>query len=151
MRMTTKGRYALRATIALAHKAKNGEMVSISTLSEAEDISPVFLEQIFFRLKKAGIVKSVRGPTGGFTFARPLDSLTVKEIVDAAGEELTVLPCDRRDTECDRQSECIAHQVIIKTTELVNQFLGGLTLQMVLENDEFQPCPPNACQTVSLN
>ena len=139
MRMTTKGRYALRATIALAQLAKNGGMVSINTLSEVEDISSVFLEQIFFKLKKAGIVKSVRGPGGGFSFARPLDSLSIREILDAAGEELTVLPCDRRDTECDRQSECMAHQVIIKTTEQVNKYLDGLTLKMVLDNKEFRP------------
>ena len=139
MRMTTKGRYALRATLALAQMGKNGGMVSISTLSEAEDISSVFLEQIFFKLKKAGIVKSVRGPGGGFSFARPLDSLSIREILDAAGEELTVLPCDRRESECERQSECMAHQVIIKTTEQINKYLDGLTLQMVLESKEFRP------------
>ena len=137
MRMTTKGRYALRATIALAHKGKDGEMVSITSLSKAEGISSVFLEQIFFKLKKAGIVRSVRGPAGGFAFDRPLDTLTIKEILDAAGEELTVLPCDRSETECDRQSECIAHKVITKATDQVNQFFGNLTLKTVLESREF--------------
>ena len=139
MRITTKGRYALRATIALAEMGKNGEMVSISSLSEAEDISSVFLEQIFFKLKKAGIVRSVRGPGGGFSLNRPSYSLSIKEIFDAAGEELTVLPCDRRETECDRQSECISHQVIIAVTDLVNQYLSGLTLHMVMNNEEYQP------------
>ena len=139
MRITTKGRYALRATIALAQMGKDGQMVSITSLSEAEGISSVFLEQIFFRLKKAGIVRSVRGPAGGFSFDRPLDTLTVKEILDAAGEELTVRPCDRREAECDRLSECIAHKVLIKSTDLVNQFLSSITLKTVLENKEFAP------------
>jgi len=139
MRITNKGRYALRATIALAQMGKNGEMISVGSLSEAEEISSVFLEQIFFKLKKAGIVRSVRGPGGGFSINRPLDSLTVKEILDAAGEELTVLPCNRREAECERQSECISHQVIISVTDLVNQYLGGLTLEMVLNNEEYQP------------
>ena len=139
MRITTKGRYALRATIALAQMGKNGGMVSINSLSEAEEISSVFLEQIFFKLKKAGIVRSVRGPGGGFALARSLDSLTVKEIFDAAGEELTVLPCNRREAECERQSECYSHQVIITVTDLVNEYLGGLTLEMVLNNEEFKP------------
>ena len=137
MRMTTKGRYALRATIALAQMGKDGELVSIGTLSEAEGISSVFLEQIFFKLKKAGIVRSVRGPAGGFTFDRPLDSLSVKEILDAAGEELTVLPCDRRETKCDRLSECIAHQVLTRATDLANDFFSNVTLKTVLESKEF--------------
>ena len=139
MRMTTRGRYALRATLALSQLGKGGGMVSINTLSEAEDISSIFLEQIFFKLKKAGIVKSVRGPGGGFSFARPIDSFSVREILDAAGEELTVLPCDRSESECDRQSECIAHQVIIKVTEQINKYLDSLTLKMILENKEFRP------------
>ena len=139
MRMTTKGRYALRATIALAQMGKSGEMVSINSLSEAEDISSVFLEQIFFKLKKAGIVNSVRGPGGGFAFARPPDSLSIREILDAAGEELDVLPCDRSEAECDRQSDCISHQVLLSVTDKVNRYLDSLTLQMVLENEEFKP------------
>ena len=88
MRITTRGRYALRASLALAKMSKNGEPISINTLSEEENISSVFLEQIFFKLRKAGIVSSVRGPGGGLCFAQPLDKLTVKAIMDAAGEDL---------------------------------------------------------------
>jgi len=138
VRMTTKGRYALRATIALAKLSENGKMVSINTLSEEEDISSLFLEQIFFKLRKAGIVKSIRGPGGGFLFNRPLDSINVKEVLDAAGEELIVLPCDRQSAECERTSYCIAHKVIITVTEKVNEYLKSITLQMLLENPEFQ-------------
>jgi len=136
--MTTKGRYALRATIALAKLYEKSKMVSINTLSEEEDISSLFLEQIFFRLRKAGIVKSIRGPGGGFLFNRPLDSINIKEVLDAAGEELTVLPCDRQSGECDRVSDCIAHKVIISVTNKVNEYLESITLQMLLENPEWQ-------------
>ena len=139
MRITTKGRYALRAMLALAQMGKNGKMVSIKTLSEKENISAMFLEQIFFKLKKAGIVKSIRGPGGGFSFARPLDSLSVYEILHAAGEEMVVLPCDRSDSECNRQSQCIAHQVIVSVNDVVNKYLDTITLKMVLEEKKFQP------------
>ena len=138
MRITTKGRYSLRAVIALADMSKNGEMVSINSLSEAEDIPAVFLEQIFFKLKKAGIVKSTRGPGGGFAFNRPLDSLTVKELFDAAGEELTLMLCDRQKTDCDRMSVCICHKVLAAVTDTVNNFLGGLTIQAVIESPEYR-------------
>jgi Rrf2 family iron-sulfur cluster assembly transcriptional regulator len=139
MRITTKGRYALRASLALAEMGKNGEMVSISSLSEAEDISSIFLEQIFFKLKKADIVRSVRGPGGGFSFNRPLDSLTIKEILDAAGEELTLKTCSRDEQKCTRLGNCISHRVLASVTDKVNEYLDSLTLQMVLDNKEFNP------------
>ena len=132
MRITTRGRYALRASLALARMGKDGELVSINTLSEAENISSVFLEQIFFKLKKAGIVKSVRGPGGGFNFAHPLDKLTVKEIMDAAGEELSAGNCDKHNEDCTRRSGCVSHQVWLKVAELVNNYLSGLTLASLL-------------------
>jgi Rrf2 family transcriptional regulator, iron-sulfur cluster assembly transcription factor len=136
--MTTKGRYALRAIIALAKLYEKSKMVSINTLSEEEDISSLFLEQIFFKLRKAGIVKSIRGPGGGFLFNRPLDSINVKEVLDAAGEELTVLPCDRQTAGCDRVSDCIAHKVIISVTDKVNEYLESITIKMLMENKEWQ-------------
>ena len=136
--MTTKGRYALRAIIALARLYEKSKMVSISALSEEEDISSLFLEQIFFKLRKAGIVKSIRGPGGGFLFNRPLDSINVREVLEAAGEELTVLPCDRQSSECGRVSDCIAHKVIISASDKVNEYLEGITLKMLLESPEWK-------------
>jgi Rrf2 family iron-sulfur cluster assembly transcriptional regulator len=139
MRITTKGRYALRAALALAEMSKNGEMISINSLSDAEDISAVFLEQIFFKLKKAGIVKSVRGPGGGFSFARPPETISVREILYSAGEELDVLPCDRHNGNCERMSDCICHKMLTSVSGLVNGYLNGVTLQMLLVNPEFKP------------
>jgi len=139
MRITVKGRYALRAVLALAEMGKNGEMVSISSLSEAEDISSIFLEQIFFKLKKADIVKSVRGPGGGFALNRPLDSITVQEILDAAGEELTMEFCEKNVDDCDRRSECISHKVFVAVSRKINEYLGSITLKMVLKDREFKP------------
>jgi Rrf2 family iron-sulfur cluster assembly transcriptional regulator len=138
MRITLKGRYALRAALALAEMGKNGDMVSINTLSEAEDISSIFLEQIFFKLKKAKIVQSVRGPGGGFSFSRPLDELTVKEILDAAGEELSYKFCNKDDKKCDRMTDCVSHKVFTSATHKVNEYLDSLTLQKVLESGEFK-------------
>ena len=138
MRITLKGRYALRAALALADMGKNGEMVSINSLSETEDISSIFLEQIFFKLKKANIVQSVRGPGGGFSFSRPLNSLTVKEILDAAGEELTYKSCNKDEKKCDRISDCISHKVFTSATNKINDYLGSLTLEKVLESGEFK-------------
>jgi Rrf2 family iron-sulfur cluster assembly transcriptional regulator len=132
MRITTRGRYALRASLALAKMSKNGEPVSINNLSEEENISSVFLEQIFFKLRKAGIVSSVRGPGGGFCFAQPLDKLTVKAVMDAAGEDLEVSPCEKHEEECAREAGCMAHQVWVDVTALMNDYLRSLSLADIL-------------------
>jgi Rrf2 family iron-sulfur cluster assembly transcriptional regulator len=123
---------------------KDGALVSISNLSEAENISSVFLEQIFFKLKKAGIVKSVRGPGGGFCFAHPLDKLTVREIMDAAGEELSAGNCDKHNDNCPRSSNCISHQVWLKVAELVNDYLESLTIENLLEQGNKLQKKPNS-------
>jgi Rrf2 family iron-sulfur cluster assembly transcriptional regulator len=122
--------------LALAKLGENGDPISINSLSEEENISSVFLEQIFFKLRKAGIVSSVRGPGGGFCFAQPLDKLTVKDLLDAAGEDLSVTPCDKHHDGCDRISGCLSHHVWVRTTELVNDYLRSLTLASLLERTD---------------
>jgi Rrf2 family iron-sulfur cluster assembly transcriptional regulator len=136
MRITTRGRYALRASLALARIGNVGEPVSINTLSEQENISSVFLEQIFFRLRKAGIVSSVRGPGGGFCFARPLDRLTVKEILDAAGEELDFANYDRQQAgDFPRTGACLSQSVWAGLTDLINGYFNNITLAAILEKE----------------
>ncbi|MDR3166952.1 MAG: Rrf2 family transcriptional regulator [Treponema sp.] len=136
MRITTRGRYALRASLALAKLGQDGSPVSINSLSEQENISSVFLEQIFFKLRKAGIVSSVRGPGGGFCFARPLDTLTIKEILEAAGEELDIISCDKHIENCSRIGYCLSHKVWTDVTNLVNDFFKSVTLASILEKNE---------------
>ena len=142
MRITTRGRYALRASLALAMLEKNGGPVSISTLSEKENISSVFLEQIFFKLRKAGIVSSTRGPGGGFCFAQHLDKLTVKQLLDAAGENLELTFCDKRLEECEKIGECMSHHVWLDVTNMVGKYFEDITLASILKkygNGPFAP------------
>jgi Rrf2 family iron-sulfur cluster assembly transcriptional regulator len=132
MRITTRGRYALRASLALAKLETSGNPVSINQLAEMENISSVFLEQIFFKLRKAGIVKSMRGPGGGFNFERPLDKLTLKEILDAAGEELDITTCDKR-TDCGRVGDCLSHFVWLELSQMINDYFARHTLASIME------------------
>ena len=133
MRITSRGRYALRASLALAKLGTKDEPVSINCLSESENISPVFLEQIFFKLRKAGIVSSIRGPGGGFCFARPLNELTVNQILDAAGEELELTFCDKSNDKCERVGECLSHNVWMDVNKLVRNYFEGITIASILE------------------
>jgi Rrf2 family iron-sulfur cluster assembly transcriptional regulator len=134
MRITTRGRYALRATLALSLLGKEGRPVSVSDLSEYEDISPVFLEQIFFKLRKAGIVDSVRGPSGGFYFAQPPEVLTARTILLAAGEDLGDVPCDKHAESCNRVDCCPSHKVWVDLNRLMNNYLESLTLDSILSD-----------------
>jgi Rrf2 family iron-sulfur cluster assembly transcriptional regulator len=138
MKITTRGRYALRATLALAQLGKGREPVSISSLSEQEHISPIFLEQIFFRLRKAGIVASVRGPGGGFYFDKPLDKITLKAILEAAGEELSTPLCEKHTKHCERIGICLSHEVWTNVAALVNNFFMNITLASILNSHNFE-------------
>lgn len=130
MRMTTKGRYALRAAIALAKSTDGVAPVSIKFLSQTEDISPEFLEQIFFKLRKAGLIESVRGPGGGFLFAKPLASITLKDIIEASGEGVELAACAmERPDACGRSCTCIAGDIWREMANHLNAFLVGMTMQ----------------------
>ncbi len=138
MRITTRGRYALRATLALARLSMDGSPVSISRLSEKEQISSVFLEQIFFKLRKAGIVESVRGPGGGFRIAQPLDRITVKDVLDAAGEGLVLSPCGNIKKSCNHLNDCISYAIWAEATALVNKFFDSMTLGSIIQKYSIQ-------------
>jgi Rrf2 family iron-sulfur cluster assembly transcriptional regulator len=133
MNITTRGRYALRASLALAKLRTKGEPVSINSLSEEENISSVFLEQIFFKLRKAGIVTSIRGPGGGFCFAKGLDELTVKQILEAAGENLELTFCDKTSDNCDRIGQCLCHCIWLEVNQLVKNYFADITLSSILK------------------
>ena len=131
MRVTTKGRYALRAITNLA-LAGSDRPVPIKVIAGDEGISPEFLEQIFFRLKKAGIINSVRGPGGGFTLERNPADITVKEIFEAVGEGLEITPCTG-DDDCERQENCLVRDVWKDASDHIVGYFERLTLERVID------------------
>lgn len=136
MRITTKGRYALRAIISLALMGKD-EPVSIRELAEEEDISPEFLEQIFFKLKKTGMISSTRGPGGGFKISKPLNEITLHDILEAAGEGTEFIPClkkDRTTGNCSRMAKCRAHLVWTDAMNTIKSHLGSITLDQMVNS-----------------
>jgi Rrf2 family iron-sulfur cluster assembly transcriptional regulator len=133
VRITTKGRYALRAVLALAQSSAEGKPVSIKSISEKEGISAEFLEQIFFKLRKAEVIRSVRGPGGGFFFARPLDKITLLDIIEASGEGIGISPCVcGKKAACDRKKECAAFDIWRAMDGHMRDFAGGRTLADML-------------------
>ncbi len=136
MRMTTKGRYALRAALALAKRSEGNKPVSIKTISGTEEISPEFLEQIFFKLRKAGLISSVRGPGGGFFFSRPLSEISLKDLVDASGEGVEISPCAcGLPSACEHVKECTAGAIWRELASHIDVFLTSMSLEEIVRRD----------------
>jgi len=139
MRITTKGRYALRAMTNLA-LSERGKPKAIKTIATEEGISPEFLEQIFFKLKKAGIIESIRGPGGGFTLSRPLGGINIRDIFIAVDEGLDLTPCttcnEDGSVECDQTDTCLVHDVWREASEYINSFFQSVTLEHIVDKDK---------------
>jgi Rrf2 family transcriptional regulator, iron-sulfur cluster assembly transcription factor len=135
MRVTTKGRYALRALVNLALTDQDSP-VPIRQIAEEEEISPEFLEQIFFKLKKAGIIRSVRGPGGGFALNRQLQSISMKDLFLAVGEGLDLTPCDtcsKNDGgECPRKEDCIVFDIWEDATHHISNYFESMNLKQIV-------------------
>ncbi|MGA2975709.1 MAG: Rrf2 family transcriptional regulator [Spirochaetia bacterium] len=135
MRITTKGRYGLRAVINLAMSNHN-RPISTSSIAGEEKVSSEFLEQIFFKLKKAGVIRSVRGPGGGFVLNRKPGEITVQDILEAVGETHGLTPCTlRRRTLCDRPEPCPAHDIWTGLQKAMEDYLTHITLKDILEKN----------------
>ncbi len=110
MKLSTKGRYGLRAMVDLACLEKNGP-VSVKTLAERQLMSDRYLEQLFAKLKKAELVTSTRGTNGGYVLARPSDTISVGDILRVLEGDLDVVDCATNSGECSIFDGCRTKQV----------------------------------------
>lgn len=139
MRVTTKGRYALRAMTNLAASFR-GKPRPIKLIAAEEGISAEFLEQIFFKLKKAGIISSVRGPGGGFVLEQDPADINVKDIFIAVDEGLDLTPCTSctetdGDDPCDRMDRCLVYSVWQEASDHIISYFESITLKSILEKN----------------
>jgi Rrf2 family iron-sulfur cluster assembly transcriptional regulator len=130
MRITTKGRYGIRAVVALAASTE-GKPVAISKIAREQEISPEFLEQIFFRLKKSGLIKSSRGPHGGFSLSREASQISVRQVLDAVEEHVAPAPCADAGTDfvCEREADCPTHPMWAELSGLIRGYLDHVTIK----------------------
>ncbi|MCF7953652.1 MAG: Rrf2 family transcriptional regulator [Spirochaetales bacterium] len=134
MRITTKGRYALRALIRLINDTDNSP-ISIRQLSEIACLSPEFLEQIFFRLRKADIIKSTRGPGGGFSFVKEPSEVSVDDIFIAIDEGYHIAPCSDEDEAvvCEHAEDCYLCGFWQHTHMLIRKYFAEISLQDLVD------------------
>ena len=137
MKLTTKGRYGLRAVIDLAKYAKN-EPVSLSDVAERQNISISYLEQLIAKLKKAGIVKSTRGAQGGYTLAKTPEKISVGEILRALEGTLNPVDCvaGNKDSECASFDFCVTKYVWQRISDSINDTVDAISLaELLIENE----------------
>lgn len=131
MQLTTKGRYSVMAMIDLALNEKSGP-ISLSDISHRQDIALSYLEQIFARLRKAGLVKSVRGPGGGYNIVKSYDNLKISEIISAVEESIKITRCSDEKNGCmSDKSQCVAHNLWEGLGNQINNYLESITLKDV--------------------
>lgn len=128
MRMSTKAQYAVRALVSL-NLSSAGEPVSIKDISSRENISLNYLEQLFVKLRRGEIVKSVRGPGGGYLLARPAADIRVDQIIDTVEETLVPVSCMDADGSCKCTSECATQSVWQGLGNQIRTFLASMTLE----------------------
>ena len=137
MRLTTKGRFAVTAMIDLALRQGTGP-VTLSGISQRQAISLSYLEQLFGKLRRAGLVSSVRGPGGGYNLARPAPQITVATIVTAVDEPLDATQCGGKEN-CHDDKRCMTHDLWATLNEKMYDYLSSVTLADLVAHTSGKP------------
>lgn len=131
MRLTTKGRYAVTAMLDLTIHHNEGP-ITLADISQRQGISLSYLEQLFSKLRKKGLVDSARGPGGGYRLSRPATEVTVAEIIMAVDEKVDAMRC-KGQKNCKDEKPCLTHQLWADLSDQIYDFLNGISLAKVVE------------------
>lgn len=133
MRLTTKGRYAVTAMLDLAIHEKH-DPISLSDISRRQGISLSYLEQLFSRLRKQGLVSSTRGPGGGYKLGRPANDISVADVILAVDEKVDTARCEGRGDCCDGEP-CLTHELWFDLSHRIQDFLQTITLGEIMSRE----------------
>ena len=141
MKLTTKGRYGLRAVVDLAVNTDD-EAVALSQIAERQGISVNYLEQLIAKLKKSGIVNGIRGAQGGYVLAMPAEEISVGDILRALEGDLSPVDCyelNSNDTPCSNSDICVTKYVWKRISDSINDAVDGIMLSdLVAESKKVQ-------------
>lgn len=132
MELNTKGRYAVMAMADLA-KQTGEQAVPLSMIAERQQLSLAYLEQIFLRLRRAGLVESARGRAGGYRLGRPATAINVAEIMAAVEEQTRMTRCMEGGGGCLGEERCLTHSLWRALGTQISGFLAGISLQDVID------------------
>jgi len=131
MKLTTKGRYAVTAMLDLALHQGQGP-INLSEISMRQGISLSYLEQLFSRLRKQGLVTSSRGPGGGYLLGRSSAEISVSDVIRAVDETVDATRCHGKKN-CHDESRCLTHDLWEELSLQITSFLSGITLASLVE------------------
>ncbi len=141
MKLSTKGRYGLRAVLDLAVHTDD-EAVALSQIAERQGISMNYLEQLIAKLKKSGIVNGIRGAQGGYVLTRPAEEISVGDILRALEGDLNPVDCsevNKGDSPCHNSDSCVTKYVWKRISDSINDAVDGIMLsELVAESKKIQ-------------
>lgn len=132
MKLTTKGRYAVTAMLDLALHSNQGP-VKLAEISDRQGISLSYLEQLFTRLRKRGLVVSTRGPGGGYSLSRSSDEIPVSDVILAVDENVDTTRCGGM-ANCHNDQRCLTHELWMELSNQIRNFLDQITLGELMRN-----------------
>jgi len=136
MKLTTKGRYAVTAMLDLSLNNDSGP-VSLLEISERQSISLSYLEQLFSKLRRQGLVKSMRGPGGGYSLSKKPEEIAISNIIMAVDENLDVTNCGNSTAGCHEDNKrCLTHNLWMDLSNRIQSFLDDITLQDMMDKSE---------------
>lgn len=141
LRLSTKGQYGVRAMFEIA-KGYPDNPVSIKQISERQDVSEAYITQILNKLMKSGLLKSVKGPGGGYLLSRSPEQMTIAEILSELEGPLAITSCLSPDGACVRVERCVTHLLWKELGHQIESFLSTITLRNLLSGD-FTIMKPN--------
>ncbi len=135
MRLSTKGRYSVMAMVDLATQSADGKPVALADIAERQEISLSYLEQLFGKLRKGGMVKSVRGPGGGYLLARAAADTRISDIVMSVDEPISATRCapGAPDGCHSNKSRCLTHDLWEELGNQIYLYLSSVSLDDVVE------------------
>lgn len=132
MRLTTKGRFAVTAMIDLGLRQSAGP-VTLAAISQRQQISLSYLEQLFGKLRRHELVESTRGPGGGYTLARELSEITVADIITSVDEPMDATQCGGKENCLGEGERCMTHDLWASLNQRMVEFLASVTLQKLVD------------------
>ena len=134
MKLTTKSRYAVTAMLDIASH-NTGSPISLPEISHRQNISLSYLEQLFSRLKKSGLVDSIKGPGGGYMLSKDANEIVISEVIQAVDEDLETTACNGKSN-CHNNHQCISHNLWQDLGTEINNFLSDITLKQVIAKNK---------------
>jgi len=135
MRLTSKGRYGVSAMVDINNNGKEGKPVTLAAISERQFISLSYLEQLFRSLRAGGLVRSIRGPGGGYLLAHPANEITIANVIQAVNEPIRTTMCENAVRGCHRGKRCDTHQLWDAMGKHIYRFLDVVTIEMVCQKE----------------